>query len=328
MPKKMPVFYCDFCDFTCSKYSNWSVHLSTLKHKNRGLEMSMEMSKNAELSSSKKFECGCGKKYMHYSGLWKHKKMCQMGDHEIVSLDVKQVKPDLDMGVILSLIKQNQEFKELIIEQQMESQKQHQEFLKKQQDTQNQFIELVKDNVGTNQIITNNHKITNNQFNLNFFLNETCKDAMNIYDFMDSIQIQLDDLDYTGANGYVAGVSRIFLRELKKLDVCKRPIHCTDVKREIFHVKNKDNEWHKERELLITTIKEITRRNVVHLNEWRNAHPGCMEYYHKKNDQYLKIQSEILGAAESEEDMKYYNKIISSVAKETMVDKQRMKAIT
>jgi hypothetical protein len=144
---------------------------------------------------------------------------------------------------------------------------------------------------------------------------------MNIYDFMESIQIQLEDLDYTGENGYVEGVSRIFLRELNKLDVCKRPIHCTDVKREVFHVKNKDNQWGKERDLLITAIKEITRKNVVHLNEWREAYPGCMDYYHKKNNQYLRIQSEILGSADSEEDMKYYNKIISHVAKATVVNK-------
>jgi len=314
----MSIFVCKSCDFKCCKQQDYTRHISTRKHQ---LRTTLN-----EKNSQNIFQCkSCEKIYKARNSLWYHEQKCPKRDF---------LKPDdgsflnngsnLDINFIMNIIKQNQEFKDLIIDQQQDVQRQ----IRQQQESQKQIMEMVK-NAPTSHIINNHQKITNNtQFNLNFFLNETCKDAMNIYQFMESIQIQLDDLDYTGENGYVAGVSRIFLRELKKLDVCKRPIHCTDVKREVFHVKNKDNHWGKERNLLITAIKEITRKNVVHLNEWREAYPGCMDYFNKKNNQYLKIQSEILGSADSEEDLKFYNKIISTVAKETMLDKKNMMTIT
>ena len=312
-PNKTPKYICEGCDFKTNHINDFAKHNLTRKHLNNN-----NLLKNPTLEK-RGFVCACGKSYSYQSGLSYHKKKCsealnafedeQEFDEE--ELQLVQAKlfplPDLsDKGIMKEILQQNAEFKEMLIDQ------------------NHKMLELMSKNSAANQIITNNNKTINNntQFNLNFFLNEKCKDAMNIYQFMESIKIQLDDLDYTGANGYVAGVSRIFLRELKKLDVCKRPIHCTDVKREVFHVKNKDNHWGRERNLLITTIKEITRKNVVHLNEWRDAYPGCMDYFNKKNDQYLKIQSEILGSADSEEDMKYYNKIIASLAKETMVDKK------
>jgi len=301
MELKVPTFFeCKSCNYNTSRISQYERHLLTAKH-----VKTTKILQQTTIKSSKLYDCSfCGKKYKHHSSLWKHCKMC-----ELQTCNKASEKLSLDCDSLTSFF--------------IDSVKQNQEF-------QKQMVDMMKETMNTiqqqpQQLITtnnNNKIINNNQFNLNFFLNETCKDAMNIYDFMESIQIQLEDLDYTGANGYVAGVSRIFLRELKKLDVCKRPIHCTDIKREVFHVKNKDNEWHKERLLLITTIKEITRKNVVQLNEWRHANPGCMDYYHKKNDQYLKIQSEILGSADSEEDMKFYNKIISNIAKETMIDKK------
>jgi len=315
-------FTCEFCAFVCSKKSDWDRHILRPKH-----QVNAKWYLTALKTPHTINRCACGKEYKYNSGLSRHQKTCEFlsntpGKEEIFdcndeanmnnssgTVHTKNMDMDVDKltGIFIDSMKQNQEF-------------------------QKQMFEMVKETMnamvttsGTSNIITNNNKInntTNNtQFNLNFFLNETCKDAMNIYDFMESIQIQLEDLDYTGENGYVEGVSRIFLRELNKLDVCKRPIHCTDVKREVFHVKNKDNQWGKERDLLITAIKEITRKNVVHLNEWREAYPGCMDYYHKKNNQYLRIQSEILGSADSEEDLKYYNKIISHVAKATVVNK-------
>jgi hypothetical protein len=314
MPKNADLFECKECAFICSKKSNYSKHLITAKHIFR-------TTLNKKMPNTEIFNCKhCNKAYSVRNSLWYHEKRCVSSENidkeesNNVQLGLKNDSSpqELDCDALTHLF--------------FDSMKQNQEFQKQMFDMMKETMTFIQEQ--PQQLITNNNsnKIINNntQFNLNFFLNETCKDAMNIYQFMESIQIQLEDLDYTGENGYVAGVSRIFLRELKKLDVCKRPIHCTDVKREVFHVKNKDNQWEKERKWLITTIKEITRKNVIQLNEWRNAHPGCIDYYNKKNDQYLKIQSEILGSADSEEDMKYYNKIIATIAKETNVDKKQI----
>jgi hypothetical protein len=227
--------------------------------------------------------------------------------------------------MILELMKQNQEFKQLIIEQQLEMQKQYQESQQQyqesqlqQQESQQQFMELVKGNLGNH---TNSHNNITNNFNLNVFLNETCKDAMNITDFIDSLQVHFKDLEYNGENGYAAGISKIFLRELNQLDICKRPIHCSDVKREIFHIKNKDC-WEKERELIIKCIKQITKKNVILLADWRDAHPGCMNLDNKINDKYNKINCETMGPYLDDEELRCFNKIISNIAKATVKDKK------
>jgi hypothetical protein len=197
------------------------------------------------------------------------------------------------------------------------------ESIKQNQEFQKQMFELLKDNIGSTH--TNSHNTSNvnsnNNFNLNFFLNETCKDAMNIKDFIDSLQVHFKDLEYNGENGYAAGISKIFLRELNQLDVCKRPIHCSDAKREIFHIKNEDS-WDKERELLIRCIKQITRKNIILLADWREAHPGCMNLENKINNKYNKINCETLGPYLDDEELKCFNKIISNVAKATIIDKK------
>jgi len=170
--------------------------------------------------------------------------------------------------------------------------------------------------------ITNNTQINNNKqnFNLNFFLNETCKDAMNITDFVNSLQIQFSDLEKVGELGYAEGISRIFMRGLMALDVCKRPIHCTDLKREIVHIKN-NNKWEKEISLLQKAIKIITNNNINKITDWKNAHPGCTDGENKLNDKYCKILYESMGPIDEEQEQRDFSKIIRNIAKCTVVDK-------
>ena len=144
---------------------------------------------------------------------------------------------------------------------------------------------------------------------------------MNLSDFIDSIKVKFEDIEYTGENGFAAGVSRIFLQELNKLEICKRPIHCSDVKREIFHIKDQ-NSWEKERKLLVKVIQQITRKNIVLLVDWRLAHPGCMEYKNIMNNKYDKINGECLGPYKDHEELRDYNRIIANVAKATMIHKK------
>ena len=316
-------FRCNLCDYTTSKKCNYDKHVLTAKHQNRLLWQQSATNGNAKVAKVAKttkyadnYICTiCERAYHDRSGLWRHTKKCINSDIVV------------DTETILDIMKENQEFKQLLVDQYQESQK-IQKFQNNQnQNIQQQLIDLMKTNVGmlttttnTNTITATNCNNTNNKFNLNVFLNETCKDAMNITDFIASLQMELKDLEYTGENGYAAGVSKIFLRELNQLDICKRPIHCTDIKREVFHIKNK-NTWDKEKQDVIRVIKEITRKNVCLLQEWRETHPGCDKYHHQLNDHYLKLTEEALGPCEDMEEQRCYNKIISNVAKATMIQK-------
>jgi len=199
------------------------------------------------------------------------------------------------------------------------------ELLKSNNELQKQIIELCKDK----SIITNNSNNTTNNntnnFNLQFFLNEQCKDALNLKDFVDQIKLQLSDLDMIGRVGYVEGMSKIFLRNLKELDVCKRPIHCSDLKRETLYVKDKDA-WEKENgeNVKITrAIKEVEHKNIKQLPQWREENPTADDTETKKHMEYQNILLEAMGGSTLENDDKKREKIIRNIAKEVVIDKDK-----
>ena len=190
------------------------------------------------------------------------------------------------------------------------------QLLKQNQELQKSLIELSKEK----SIVTNSH---NKTFNLQLFLNEQCKDAINLSDFVSSIKMDLSDLETTGRLGYVEGVSRIINKNLNKLEVCKRPIHCSDLKRETLYIKN-DDEWKKETEDNIEikkAIKDVANENIKQIGQWRKEHPGCSEADSNKNDTYLKIVSNAMSGATREEQMTNYEKIVSKIAKEVVIVK-------
>jgi len=205
--------------------------------------------------------------------------------------------------LIMELLKQNQEFKELILEQ------------------NKQMLEMSKD-----RNVTNNNNITqnNNKFNLNVFLNETCKDALNLSDFLESLILTLTDFENFGPLGYCGGISNILVKGLNKLDISKRPIHCSDLKREVIHVKN-NNTWHKDddKEQMIKAIKAIEHKNVKQMSLWAKANPEYKDPNHKKSDLYTKLIDQSLCDTDKEKAMKNYNKIIRTIAKEILVDKDK-----
>ena len=241
MPKNAIDFYCEKCDFKCSKNSNFEKHLLTMKHQTRTLLNDL-MPKNAE------YFCECGKSYKARNSLWYHKKKCtynatnNLSSNHINNEEDKDFKIDKEFVMSLmtqnqELIKENNEFKQIVTE------------------TQNLMMEVIKN--GTHNTTNNN-----NNFNLNFFLNETCKNAMNIMDFVDSIQLQLTDLERMGEIGYVNGMSNIIIKNLKDMEVTNRPMHCTDVKRETLYVKDEDK-WDKESDgnpKMKKAIKHIARK--------------------------------------------------------------------
>jgi hypothetical protein len=295
MPKKCPKFYCEICDFKCTKDSNYQTHLLTRKHKlltnpNAGL------TKNA---TCKNYQCECGKNYKHMSSLCNHKKRCDGVKQKII---LNEVSETIDHNeLIKELMKQNHEFKSMLVEQ------------------NNKIMELAKEG----KYITNNNTTNNNNFNLNFFLNEKCKDALNIMDFINQLQLKLSDLDMVGRIGYAEGISKIFIRGLKELDVFKRPIHCSDLKRETLYVKDKDS-WEKDNDdktKLKLAIKYISAKNVKNIPAWVEENPESEDIDTKKHMDYHQIIINAMGGSNDDEDEKHYNKIIRNVAQEVVIDK-------
>ena len=183
-----------------------------------------------------------------------------------------------------------------------------------------ELLNIVKNGTTNNSHNTNNN---NKTFNLNIFLNETCKDAMNISDFVSSVKLNLMDLEHTGRQGYVQGITSIVLKNLNKLEDHLRPLHCSDVKREVMYIKDND-EWIKETEekpILTKAIKTIANENIKNISEWRKENPDCISADSKKNNLYLKIVSNSMNGLTKEEGDKNINKIISNIAKEVIIDK-------
>ena len=288
MPKNAKNFYCEICDFKCTKKSNYEKHLMTRKHEMITNE-NKKMPKNA-----KDFYCECGQIYKYKSGLSRHKKKCtynatnNLSSNHINNEEDKDFK--IDKEFVMSLMKQNNEL-------------------------HLQVIELLKN--GTHNTTNNN-----NNFNLNFFLNETCKNAMNIMDFVESIQLQLTDLERMGEIGYVNGMSNIIIKNLKDMEVTDRPMHCTDVKRETLYVKDEDK-WDKESDgnpKMKKAIKHIARKNAMNLKDFKEKHPDCTKADSKHSDTYNKLLVEAMGG-KGENDAIKEDKIIKKVAKEIIVEK-------
>jgi len=244
--------------------------------------------------TSKKFQgktytCNCGKEYKHSSTLYAHKKTCTYTDND----DVNNKLGLSDKDIINALMKHTEKLANII------------------------------ENGTNNTTNSHNTNIGNKNFNLNFYLNDTCKDAININDFVSSIKLNLDDLEHTGRVGYVEGITNIFVKNLNNLENHMRPLHCSDLKREVLYIKD-NNEWTKETDqkpILTKAIKTIANQNIKQINLWKEKYPDCTDSESKKNNLYLKIVSNSMSGGSKEECDKNYNKIIKNIVKETVIDK-------
>jgi len=256
MPKNADIYVCKQCDFKCCKKSNYDSHLLTAKH----IRMTMDYKKMPENAGI--YNCECGNTYKYRQGLYKHKKQCSIVNNTIVSLET-QDKPS-----ILFLLSQNKELMEMLVLQNCQHKKDNIEMLN--------TIHNIVPKIGNN----NNNTTNNNHFNLHVFLNEDCKDAMNFSDFIKQIQVSLTDLENQAENGYIKGITTLFIENLKGLNTNSRPIHCTDKKRKTLYIKENDI-WDKEgsQEILKKGIQEVTRRTFerlikeqeIHSDEYDNA---------------------------------------------------------
>ena len=329
MPKNAEIYSCKSCDFVCSKKSNYNKHLLTAKHKSA----TNPQPKNAEKC---RFVCAaCNKEYKDRTGLWRHSKKCIMSVTEIDSCENPPFDVDIETNddiilpppphpptstnnsnILLELVKQNQElmisnqeFKELMVEQQKENQELHK-----------QLVESVKHG---GQTITNNTINNNQKFNLNFFLNEQCKDAMNMSDFLENMTLDIEDLTETGRLGYVNGISRILVNKLREMDTYKRPLHCTDLKRETLYIREND-EWSKEdnsKQKIKELVDRVANKNCKTMQQWTEIHPNYTEMDTPDNQEFMKLSDAILGGFGEQESKQFCDKIIRSVIKEVTVNK-------
>jgi hypothetical protein len=286
-PKVAQIFECKICYYNTFKKSSYDKHLGTDKHKNKVNDSKMVVNDSEKLPKVAHFSCNCGKIYKYDTGFYRHKKVCQE--------TVNNSKDITDKELIVMLINQNKE-----------------------------LMDIVKNgtNNSSNNNNSNNINSHNKTFNLQVFLNETCKDAMNITDFVNSIQLQLSDLENVGKVGYIEGISNIIIKNLKALDVEKRPVHCTDQKREVIYVKE-DNIWEKEDETnkqLRKAIKLMAHKNICMLKAFREKYPDFDDGDSRRSTQYNKIVIEAMGG-KGDNEYEKDTKIIKKIAKVVGIEK-------
>ena len=283
---------CKDCNYICSTQFNLDRHFSTIKHK-----------KNVEkLPPVKKtYPCPCGKTYKHASSLTKHSYTCNR--EPLASSGV------ITENLVLKILKDNQEFKELLIEQ-------NKQIIA--------FASAEKTTIINNNNTTQNNTQNNNMvFNLNHFLNEKCKDAINMTDFIESMKVSFEDLENTGKNGLVKSLSQCITRELGKLDVYSRPIHCSDSSRKVLHIKN-ENEWQRDTDEHISTKKLLSKinhtMNLSQILKWKDTYPSCELSNDKRNALFLKIVRNMVDDEDGN-----YEKIIKNISDKIVIDKGSQK---
>ena len=305
MPKnaeKCQEYFCKTCDFKCFKKSNYEKHLLTNKHNTTNTT-------KIQPKNAGKYICDCGKEYRYRGSLHNHKKTCDYKKddenielehtNEVIDLKDHIITKEDDTNLVVKLMKQNSELMEVI---------------KDQNETMKEMIPKI----GNNNNNTNN---TNNNFNLQVFLNEDCKDALNIMDFISSLQIQLKDLEATGKMGFAESTTNLLIEGLKGLDITKRPIHCSDLKRETLYIKDNDV-WEKEtdnKEKMTRAVKYLQKESFGVIPDWVRKHPGCARGDNQHNDEYM----EIVGNTAGVDKIKDVNKISKKVAKEVTLNKNK-----
>jgi hypothetical protein len=300
-PNNIPIFLeCKKCKFKCNKNSQMEKHSNTKKHKTNN---------NNIIKQHIIFTCICSSEFNSRTSLWRHRKKCETVLNELNELSLTVTEDGnhtiISNDLVMQLLKQNNDLQIMLIEQ------------------SNKMFELAKEA----KYVTNNNNSNsnNNQFNLNVFLNDKCKDALNLDDFVDSLQLQIKDLEETARLGYSDGISRIFINGLRELDIFKRPIHCSDLKRETIYIKEQ-NIWEKDdvqKTKLSRAIKAIGRKNIKQIFEWQKLYPEYNDSSSKQNDKYNKLICNTMNGSTEEEQASNLNKIIRNVTKEVVIDKAK-----
>jgi len=286
--KKPNQFTCKSCDFFTFNKKDFNRHIKTKKHTSNVSQWF-----STEKTQKTPYQCSCGRLYKDNSGLWRHKKRCNKIYTDITDINEEPSEFKITTKMFYDLLKQNNEL-------------------------QKSIIEISKEKP---PIINNN--CNNKTFNLQVYLNETCKNAINLTDFVDSIKVQIKDLERVGEKGYAEGISDIFISNLQQLNTHSRPIHCSDSKRETLYIKDAE-QWTKDDEcktVLTKAIKQVANKNIKQISEWQKLHPEYSDPESKQNDKYMKIVLNSMSGSTKEESTKNYEKIVKNVIKETIIEK-------
>ncbi len=290
-------FECKQCNFTCLKQNLFIKHSLSKKH-------------NDIISGKKQqiFVCQCQSSFFSRTSLWRHTKKCLLHSLSLTKDETEKLNTTTGRSnsneLVIQLLKQNNDLQLMLIEQ------------------SNKMFELAKE---AKYITNNSNSNNNNQFNLNVFLNEKCKDAINMDEFVDSLQLKLKDLEETARLGYSDGISRIFINGLNELDIYKRPIHCSDLKRETIYIKDQDT-WGKddiEKSKLTKAVRAIGRKNMKQIFEWQKLNPEYNDSSSKQNDRYHKMICNVMNGSTKEEQESNLNKIIRNITREVVIDKTK-----
>ena len=320
-PKNAKLFNCKSCDFICSKNSDFIRHCDTRKHKMEIMEINTKINGKYNIGEQNTgYTCNhCSKKYETNAGLWKHSKKCTS---KLPSESVNIIlQPEDDIlssepikNYIMKLVEQNQALQNMFMIQNNK----HQDELK---EIKTILVEQPPQIVNNN---IQNNKITNNQFNLNVFLQQTCKDAINMSDFINSLEINTKSLERTGTHGYVNGISKIFTDGLRKLKVQERPIHCTDLKREVLYIKD-NNTWTKDTEdnkQFKKALATVVHRNMIQIVKWEEDNPDTSNPESKTYEFYFEVVRQSLGGGDHEVTARNNDKILKAIAQEVHIDKK------
>ena len=317
---------CEPCNYITDNKKDYNKHLLTAKH----IRLTDTNEKSQECCS---YMCNsCGNEYKHAPSLCKHKKKCKGSQQETSESTLP--KPEEMMALmfklmcdklpdksdqsqlVIELLKQNQDFKEIMLEQS-----------KQLAEQQLQLLEAVKDGKLGNNTNCHNNNTTNNKFNLNVFLNETCKDAISMDDFINSIEVTRDEFIHTGQVGFIEGISTVMAHRFRDMEVHTRPLHCTDLKRETIYIKNADK-WEKDdadKTNMRKAVRGVAKKNKQELWRWYNDNKPAVEQIGTDVcEDYFKYHKAALGGYGKEEDLKFEDKIMRNVLKEVHVDKSTL----
>jgi hypothetical protein len=313
-PKKPLEFLCDCCHFITVNKKDYTRHLTTRKHvinADGSIPEAEKPKKNPKLvdglrTKEKDFQCSvCCKQYVSRGSFWKHTSKCHSKLENLLTVTDPLKNTVYSEEVILELVKQNKELQTLLIDQ------------------NNKFMEEMKNSKMT-VTNSNNNSNNNNHFNIQFFLNTQCKDAINLMDFLDSLKVQIEDLEKTGQLGYVDGISRIFVNGLKEMDVCMRPIHCSDLKRETVYVKD-ENKWDKDdtdKTKLKYAVKRVAQKNLAQIRPWLDQHPACKDTSSPESEIFVQLSHNAIGGCSTTETDRLEEKIMKNILKEVVLDKK------
>ena len=345
-PKISKIFICEYCDFGCSKLSEWNIHITRRKHILNADNDKNDNEKSPKISNS--FQCdNCNNIYKYQSGLSRHKQNCKFNkeilnihdssiyteiinndieykniieyENETLNIEMHNKKTDSNeiknKNVINTITHKHDEDIKILTNLIVEVVKNNNEF-------QKQMFDLIKSTTSNNINMNNCNNISNNQtFNLQFFLNETCKDAMNMSEFINSFDINYNDLERLADEGYVKTISNLIINKVRELDVENRPIHCSDARREVVFIKE-DNVWlqdDEDKSILRKAISKIGSKNIGVLHNWQQSHPDCTDYNSPNNLLYLKMMLEAMGGRDIR---KNEDKIMKKIISEVVIEKK------